>query len=95
MSNDDQIDKMPGVDAGDNNNENIGNSDNIETVDEVEEVSTDDSSLSSKPYTNGGDVPRHRLQGMYQNWFLEYASYVILERAVPHIDDGLKPVQRR
>jgi topoisomerase-4 subunit A len=32
---------------------------------------------------------------MYQNWFLEYASYVILERAVPHIDDGLKPVQRR
>jgi topoisomerase-4 subunit A len=95
MSNDDQIDKMPGVDAGDNNNENIGNSDNIETVDEVEEVSTDDSSLPSKPYTNGGDVPRHRLQGMYQNWFLEYASYVILERAVPHIDDGLKPVQRR
>ena len=32
---------------------------------------------------------------MYQTWFLEYASYVILERAVPHIDDGLKPVQRR
>lgn len=33
--------------------------------------------------------------GMYQNWFLDYASYVILDRAVPHIDDGLKPVQRR
>ena len=32
---------------------------------------------------------------MYQNWFLDYASYVILERAVPHINDGLKPVQRR
>lgn len=32
---------------------------------------------------------------MYRNWFLDYASYVILERAVPHIDDGLKPVQRR
>ena len=32
---------------------------------------------------------------MYQNWFLDYASYVILERAVPHIMDGLKPVQRR
>ncbi len=31
----------------------------------------------------------------YRNWFLEYASYVILDRAVPHIDDGLKPVQRR
>lgn len=38
--------------------------------------------------------PRH-LRGMYRNWFLDYASYVILERAVPHLDDGLKPVQRR
>lgn len=35
------------------------------------------------------------LSGMFQNWFLDYASYVILERAVPHIGDGLKPVQRR
>lgn len=35
------------------------------------------------------------LQEMYSDWFLDYASYVILERAVPHIDDGLKPVQRR
>lgn len=35
------------------------------------------------------------LQGMYRDWFLDYASYVILERAVPHINDGLKPVQRR
>ena len=35
------------------------------------------------------------LKGMYSDWFLEYASYVILERAVPHINDGLKPVQRR
>ncbi len=35
------------------------------------------------------------LAGLYENWFLDYASYVILERAVPHIDDGLKPVQRR
>lgn len=37
----------------------------------------------------------HHLSGMYKNWFLDYASYVILERAVPHIEDGLKPVQRR
>lgn len=36
-----------------------------------------------------------KLSGMYQDWFLDYASYVILERAVPHVDDGLKPVQRR
>lgn len=38
---------------------------------------------------------RHNLKGMYRNWFLEYASYVILDRAVPNIEDGLKPVQRR
>ena len=37
----------------------------------------------------------HKLTGMYKNWFLDYASYVILERAVPHMYDGLKPVQRR
>ena len=36
-----------------------------------------------------------RISGMYENWFLDYASYVILERAVPDIRDGLKPVQRR
>ena len=36
-----------------------------------------------------------KLTGMYKNWFLDYASYVILERAVPHVVDGLKPVQRR
>ena len=36
-----------------------------------------------------------QLTGMYQHWFLDYASYVILERAVPHLGDGLKPVQRR
>ena len=35
------------------------------------------------------------LSGMYQNYFLDYASYVILERAVPAVEDGLKPVQRR
>lgn len=40
-------------------------------------------------------VTRHHLSGMYQNWFLDYASYVILERAVPALEDGLKPVQRR
>ena len=38
---------------------------------------------------------RRKLTGMYQDWFLDYASYVILERAVPHVEDGLKPVQRR
>ncbi|MDL2256723.1 DNA gyrase/topoisomerase IV subunit A [Bacteroidales bacterium OttesenSCG-928-I14] len=37
----------------------------------------------------------HVLSGMYKNWFMDYASYVITDRAVPHINDGLKPVQRR
>ena len=47
------------------------------------------------PTDTKDDNVRHQLSGMYQNWFLDYASYVILERAVPHIMDGLKPVQRR
>ena len=43
----------------------------------------------------GDDNSVRKLTGMYKNWFLDYASYVILERAVPHAEDGLKPVQRR
>jgi topoisomerase-4 subunit A len=52
----------------------------------------------TKPEQDGPEVPREEityLSGMYQNWFLDYASYVILERAVPYVNDGLKPVQRR
>ncbi|MGZ4157193.1 MAG: DNA gyrase/topoisomerase IV subunit A [Bacteroidia bacterium] len=47
--------------------------------------------------TGGGDDLYNviHVSGMYQNWFLDYASYVILERAVPYVEDGLKPVQRR
>ncbi len=41
------------------------------------------------------DSIKYHLNGMYQDWFLDYASYVILERAVPAMEDGLKPVQRR
>lgn len=48
-----------------------------------------------KPFDQTDEAVKHQLSGMYQNWFLDYASYVILERAVPHINDGLKPVQRR
>lgn len=48
-----------------------------------------------KNYTVPGQDKNSQLSNMYQKWFLEYASYVILERAVPHIEDGLKPVQRR
>lgn len=41
------------------------------------------------------DIVRQQLRGMFQSWYLDYASYTILDRAIPHIDDGLKPVQRR
>ena len=48
----------------------------------------------NKPGLNGV-VHSIAIDGMYENWFLDYASYVILERAVPRIEDGFKPVQRR
>lgn len=55
--------------------------------------------ISTNVHDNGngkGDaVHTIALDGLYQNWFLDYASYVILERAVPRIEDGFKPVQRR
>ena len=51
-------------------------------------------SVSRVPVRLGEDTTLN-LSKMYQSWFLDYASYVILERAVPHISDGLKPVQRR
>jgi len=53
----------------------------------------DDDAGSDDPLIGTGHVTE--LTGKYKDWFLDYASYVILERAVPHIDDGLKPVQRR
>lgn len=43
----------------------------------------------------GEDSKKYKLSGMFREWFLDYSSYVILQRAVPHIIDGLKPVQRR
>ncbi len=58
---------------------------------ELEELGTTD----YRPVNRFDASVVHHLSGMYQNWFLDYASYVILERAVPHIEDGLKPVQRR
>jgi topoisomerase-4 subunit A len=59
-----------------------------------EQGGLDSSAHSNAPVKLGNDAPMS-LPKMYQDWFLDYASYVILERAVPHIDDGLKPVQRR
>ena len=63
---------------------------------EVSEFSENSEAHSDYQPVNRFDAAAvHHLSGMYQNWFLDYASYTILDRAVPHIEDGLKPVQRR
>ncbi|WP_101690559.1 DNA gyrase/topoisomerase IV subunit A [Dysgonomonas massiliensis] len=76
-----------------NENENLD-----DLINESENIDTDSEEVAGhseyKAPTKEGDTKMH-LSGMFQNWFLDYASYVILERAVPHIHDGLKPVQRR
>ncbi|MDR2120155.1 MAG: DNA gyrase/topoisomerase IV subunit A [Tannerella sp.] len=64
----------------------------LETTKETE---LETASRSGYKVPSSGIDAIHHLPGMYQSWFLDYASYVILERAVPHINDGLKPVQRR
>ena len=63
--------------------------------DEIKEVKESEQHSDYKPSNRFDAAAVHHLSGMYQNWFLDYASYVILERAVPHLGDGLKPVQRR
>lgn len=60
-----------------------------------EEIVNDEKHSDYKPAALSDETVKHQLTGMYQSWFLDYASYVILERAVPHINDGFKPVQRR
>ena len=67
----------------------------------MDENTKDDELLNENEHSDYRPVNRfdaaavHHLSGMYQNWFLDYASYTILDRAVPHIEDGFKPVQRR
>jgi len=56
-------------------------------------ISDNISNQEKEESNTGGEIKR--LSEIYQEWFLDYASYVILERAIPHIDDGFKPVQRR
>ena len=73
----------------------------IQSVEESQEIESQDvEAMDEAPKGKYGglttaDDSMRRLTGMYKNWFLDYASYVILERAVPHLEDGLKPVQRR
>lgn len=72
--------------------EDINNTEN-EEIEALGEVAGEASGKYAKLIKEGEN--KYRLAGMYKNWFLDYASYVILDRAVPHIEDGLKPVQRR
>lgn len=69
--------------------------DNIEELDNEPQMGDEAAGGHSNYVPPQDSSPTHKLTGMYQNWFLDYASYVILERAVPHLYDGLKPVQRR
>ncbi|MBR5652937.1 MAG: DNA gyrase/topoisomerase IV subunit A, partial [Prevotella sp.] len=76
----------------------IENTENSENQNDSENPEGQEEQVSHSDYrpTSRFDASAvHHLSGMYQSWFLDYASYVILERAVPHIEDGLKPVQRR
>lgn len=65
----------------------------LEDIVEDESLGNDHSDYKIPENKEG--VNRHVLSGMYKEWFMDYASYVITDRAVPHINDGLKPVQRR
>ncbi|MCD7937721.1 MAG: DNA gyrase/topoisomerase IV subunit A [Tannerellaceae bacterium] len=78
-----------------NNENNItDNTEEVSNGTSTTEASSDSHSEYKVPSKTESKITHH-LSGMYQDWFLDYASYVILERAVPHINDGLKPVQRR
>ncbi|MBP3467702.1 MAG: DNA gyrase/topoisomerase IV subunit A [Paludibacteraceae bacterium] len=93
--NEDEKDLQEGAEKDLENQE----TENAETADEVLEAVSQDEPAKRKgrckvPPLNT-DETRQCLSGMYQTWFLDYASYVNLERAVPNIMDGLKPVQRR
>ena len=62
---------------------------------EDEELSEDAAASGKFDKLLGGDSRKFKLSGMFKEWYLDYASYTILDRAVPHIVDGFKPVQRR
>ncbi|MDR1737604.1 MAG: DNA gyrase/topoisomerase IV subunit A [Candidatus Symbiothrix sp.] len=68
-----------------------------EDIDEFfDNGATSDKEHSEYKIPDNAETDKHHvLSGMYKNWFMDYASYVITDRAVPHINDGLKPVQRR
>ncbi|MBQ4287973.1 MAG: DNA gyrase/topoisomerase IV subunit A [Bacteroidales bacterium] len=71
--------------------------DGLQEEEQLEEAPLAEDSQPSGKYDRllGQDSKKYKLSGMFKDWFLDYSSYVILQRAVPHIVDGLKPVQRR
>lgn len=81
----------------------IDDDEKLENEKENEENEELDSDSSDAPVSHSdykapdlnAEGVKYQLSGMFKQWFLDYASYVILDRAVPHIEDGLKPVQRR
>ena len=73
----------------------IKDKDELQKGGEPQDLDATEQHSDYKPVNRFDASAVRHLSGMYQNWFLDYASYVILERAVPHIEDGLKPVQRR
>ena len=73
----------------------IKNDDTLEPAEVTEVTELQENHSDYKPVNRFDAAAVHHLSGMYQSWFLDYASYTILDRAVPHIEDGLKPVQRR
>lgn len=70
-----------------------GNEDEELNEEPIDEISAKSSGKYDKLLSS--DSRKYKLSGMFKDWFLDYSSYVILQRAVPHIVDGLKPVQRR
>ena len=67
----------------------------IEGQEQEEELGEDAAASGKFDKLLGSDAGKYKLSGMFKEWYLDYASYTILDRAVPHIVDGFKPVQRR
>ncbi len=73
----------------------LDNNENSDEQNDAQDSSPNLPTDSNAPDWDSDAVKKSHLHGMFRTWFLDYASYVILDRAVPYIEDGLKPVQRR
>lgn len=81
--------------GADDANADDDGSESKETVERSDDGRRTSARFSKFTGNDGAASSRHRLTGLFKDWFIDYASYVILDRAVPHLEDGLKPVQRR